>query len=53
VIFHTNDPIITELRQIHSSPGHSGWFELGSFGTATIMMRDTPDNRAFFTQARG
>jgi hypothetical protein len=53
VVFHTNDPIITELRQIHRSPGQSGWFELGTFGAATIMMRDTPDNRAFATQARG
>jgi hypothetical protein len=53
VIFHSSDPIITELRQIHRAPGQPGWFELGTFGTATIVMRDTPDNRAFVTQARG
>jgi hypothetical protein len=47
VIFHSNDPITTELRQIHSSPGQSGWFQLGSFGTATIMMRDTKANRDY------
>ncbi|HEY9288947.1 MAG TPA: hypothetical protein VIT43_13095 [Candidatus Dormibacteraeota bacterium] len=53
VIFHSNDPIITELRQMPASPGHSGWFELGSFDKATIMMRDTPANRAYAAQARG
>jgi hypothetical protein len=53
VIFHTSDPIITELRQIHSSPGQTGWFELGTFGTATVMMRDTPDNRAYAATSRG
>jgi len=47
VIFHSNDPIITELRQIHNAPGQTGWFELGTFGTATLMMRDTPGNRAY------
>jgi hypothetical protein len=53
VIFHSNDPIITELRQIHNSPGHTGWFELGTFDQATLMMRDTPQNRAYAAQARG
>ena len=52
VIFHTNDPIITELRQIHSSPGQSGWFDLGTFGTATIMMRDTTANRDYAVASR-
>ena len=47
VIFHSNDPIITELRQIHNSPGQTGWFELGTFDKATLMMRDTPANRAY------
>jgi hypothetical protein len=53
VIFHSNDPIITELRQIHNSPGSTGWFELQTFDKATIMMRDTPDNRAYAAQAQG
>ena len=53
VIFHSNDPIITELRQIHNSPGSTGWFELKTFDKATIMMRDTPENRAYAAQAQG
>ena len=53
VIFHSNDPIITELRQIHSAAGQTGWFELGTFDKAILMMRDTPDNRAYAAQARG
>ncbi|HET9847866.1 MAG TPA: hypothetical protein VFR68_04840 [Candidatus Dormibacteraeota bacterium] len=53
VIFHSDDPIITELRQLHSSPGHTGWFELATFDKATIMMRDTPENRAYAAQAKG
>jgi hypothetical protein len=53
VIFHSDDPIITELRQIHSAPGQSGWFELGTFDKATIMMRDTPANRAYAAGAIG
>jgi len=51
VIFHSNDPIITELRQIHNSPGSTGWFELKTFDKATIMMRDTPANRAYAAAA--
>jgi hypothetical protein len=51
VIFHSNDPIITELRQIHSAPGVTGWFELKTFDKATIMMRDTPANRAYAAAA--
>lgn len=47
VIFHSNDPIITELRQIRNAPGTTGWFELKTFDKATIMMRDTPANRAY------
>jgi hypothetical protein len=47
VIFHSSDPIITELRQIHDAPGYPGWFELKTFDKATIMMRDTPANRAY------
>ena len=47
VIFHSTDPIVTELRQIHNAPGQTGWFELGTFDKATIMMRDTPANRAY------
>ncbi|HEY8679217.1 MAG TPA: hypothetical protein VIN39_11385 [Candidatus Dormibacteraeota bacterium] len=47
VIFHRDDPIITELRQDRSAPGHTGWFELRTFDKATIMMRDTPENRAY------
>ncbi len=47
VIFHSDDPIITELRQVRSSPGQTGWFELGTYDKATIMMRDTPENRAY------
>jgi hypothetical protein len=53
VIFHSNDPIITELQQIHSSPGSIGWFELNTFDKATIMMRNTPENRAYAAQAQG
>ncbi len=53
VIFHSSDPIITELRQIDRSPGQTGWFELGTFDKATVMMRDTPENRAYAAQARG
>jgi hypothetical protein len=53
VIFHSDDPIVTELRQDHSGPGHTGWFELGTFDKATIMMRDTAENRAYAAQARG
>jgi hypothetical protein len=53
VIFHANDPIITELRQIQNSPGHTGWFALKTFDKATIMMRDTPENRAYAAQAGG
>jgi len=51
VIFHSNDPIITELRQIHNAPGVTGWFELKTFDKATIMMRDTPANRAYAATA--
>jgi len=51
VIFHTSDPIITELRQDHNAPGHVGWFELRTFDKATIMMRDTPDNRSYAARA--
>jgi hypothetical protein len=51
VIFHSDDPIITELRQDHNAPGHIGWFELGTWDKATIMMRDTPDNRDYAAQA--
>jgi hypothetical protein len=47
VIFHASDPIITELRQDRNAPGHTGWFELRTFDKATIMMRDTPANRAY------
>jgi hypothetical protein len=53
VIFHSSDPIITELRQIHNSPGQTGWFELGTFDKATVMMRDTPENRAYAVKSRG
>jgi hypothetical protein len=53
VIFHSTDPIITELRQIHNSPGQTGWFELGTFDKATVMMRDTPANRAYAATSRG
>jgi hypothetical protein len=52
VIFHSNDPIITELRQIHNSPGQTGWFELKTFDKATIMMRDTPANRVYAAASR-
>ena len=51
VIFHSDDPIITELRGDHNAPGHIGWFELGSFDKATIMMRDTPENRAYAAES--
>ena len=51
VIFHSNDPIITALRQIHNAPGVTGWFELKTFDKATIMMRDTPANRAYAATA--
>lgn len=53
VIFHSDDPIITELRQDHTAPGHLGWFELGTFDKATIMMRDTPSNRAYAAESVG
>jgi hypothetical protein len=53
VIFHSDDPIITELRQDHTAPGHPGWFELGTFDKATIMMRDTPSNRAYAAESVG
>ncbi len=52
VIFHSDDPIITELRQQHSAPGQVGWFELGTFDKATIMMRDTPQNHEYAAAAR-
>ena len=52
VIFHSNDPIITELRQIHNASGVTGGFELKTFDKATIMMRDTPANRAYAAAAR-
>jgi hypothetical protein len=51
VIFHSDDPIITELRQDHNAPGHVGWFELATFDKATIMMRDTPENRAYAAES--
>jgi hypothetical protein len=51
VIFHSDDPIITELRQDHNALGHVGWFELASFDKATIMMRDTPANRAYAAES--
>jgi len=51
VIFHNDDPIITELRQVHSASGYTGWFELGTFDKATVMMRDTPANRAYAQSA--
>lgn len=47
VIFRSDDPVITELRQVKSTATAPGWFELGTFGQATILMRDTPQNRAF------
>ena len=53
VIFHSDDAIVTELRQDHNAPGHTGWFELHTFDKATVMMRDTPDNRAYATSALG
>ena len=53
VIFHSSDPIITELRQDLKAPRHPGWFELKTFDKATIMMRDTPANRAYAAAARG
>lgn len=53
VIFHSDDPIITELRQVRSAPGYTGWFELGTFDRATIMMRDTPANRSYAAAALG
>jgi hypothetical protein len=53
VIFHADDAIITELRQDQNAPGHTGWFELHTFDKATIMMRDTPENRAYATSALG
>ncbi|HET9849912.1 MAG TPA: hypothetical protein VFR68_15355 [Candidatus Dormibacteraeota bacterium] len=52
VIFHSSDPIITELRQDLNAPGHTGWFELKTFDKATIMMRDTPANRDYAAAAR-
>jgi hypothetical protein len=52
VIFHSSDPMITELRQIHNAPGQTGWFELATFDKATIMMRDTPENRAYAVASR-
>ncbi len=54
VIFPSRDALITELRQDNSVPGHRGWFELGSpgtFGDAAILLRDTPQNRAYAEQA--
>jgi hypothetical protein len=53
VIFHSGDPIITELRQELKDTRHPGWFELKTFDSATIMMRDTPANRAYAAAARG
>jgi hypothetical protein len=47
VIFNSGDPIITALRQDHNAPGHTGWFELRTFDKATILMRDTPENRGY------
>ena len=53
VIFRNDDPIITELRQVRSAPGYTGWFELKTFDKATIMMRDTPANRSYAAGALG
>ena len=53
VIFHSGDPIITELRQDLKATRHPGWFELKTFDKATIMMRDTPANRAYAAAALG
>jgi len=50
-IFPSTDALVTELRQDHSAPGHTGWFELGTFGHASILMRDTAENRAYAGQA--
>ncbi len=44
-IFPSNDAVTTELRQ------SQGWFELHTFDKATIMMRDTPQNRAYAAAA--
>lgn len=46
VIFKSDQPIITELRRDPT------WFQLGVFGQATILMRETPENRSFASVAR-
>lgn len=54
VIFKSDDPLVTELRQDRSVPGHIGWFELGTpgtFGQAAVLMRDTAENHAYATRA--
>ncbi len=54
VIFRSDDPLITALRQDRSAPGHVGWFELGdrtAFDQAAVLMRDTPENRRYAQQA--
>jgi hypothetical protein len=52
IIFRSDDPLVTELGQVRSTASTTGWFELGSFGQATILMRDTPQNRAYAASAR-
>lgn len=51
VIFKADDPLITALRQQLNPPGHPGWFELGTFGQAVILMRDTTENRLYAADA--
>lgn len=53
VIFKADDPLITALRQQTATPGHPGWFMLGTYGQAAIMMRDTPANRAYAATVSG
>jgi hypothetical protein len=52
VIFKADDPLITALRQA-SPPGEPGWFELGTFGQAVILMRENAENRLYAEQSRG
>ncbi|TMD13463.1 MAG: hypothetical protein E6J00_08220 [Chloroflexi bacterium] len=52
VIFKADDPLITTLRQANP-PGRPGWFELGTYGQAVILMRDNAENRLYAEQSRG
>jgi hypothetical protein len=52
VIFKADDPLVTALRQANPRD-EPGWFELGTYGQAVILMRDNAENRIYAQQSRG